>query len=1176
MTPARSVLAAPSSRTPRSPSCAAILSRSAVLLLGGLILCAATAGAQEFRGTILGRVTDPQGAAIPHVTVIVTNVDTSIGAEGLTQADGGYSVPFLNPGKYRVEVSLPGFKTFVQSGITVGVTQHATVDVRLSIGDVTETVDVRAEASLLDRASGGLGQTIDNTRVEAMPLNGRMIFMLNRLAGGVNWQVPTFGATGTSGLRPFDNTGGSAWSINGGQVSTNEFLLDGVPNSTRGRFNFGPPVDAVEEFKIQTNTYDAAYGRTGGGVVNMTLKSGSNTLRGQAWDFLKNEMFNANNTLNNSQGVAKPAYEANQYGITMTGPIVRNKTFFMGTFEGLRERVPFPNTTSVPTEAERRGDFTQSYTDQRTPLVIYDPLTTVCDAQGRCSRTAFPNNVIPGDRLNPIAQRILNLVYPLPTIPGQRTNNYLNPVNKAHYDYDSELGRVDHNFSDTSKLFVSLHHNHRDEFRSGNGLQGTYANQGEWPQTRINRGATVDWVKSIGTKSLLNVRGGFTWFSEDYQQSDAMTFDRGLLGFKNLPGQYLPVISLGSYTGVGVGSDGRRTSDQTTSLQANVTRTLARQTLKMGGEYRHVNALPVTSGDYNGSFSFTGGYTQRDPNTADTVSGNSVASFLLGYPSAGDFGGGNERREQWHYTALFFQDDVRVSRKLTVNLGLRWDYESPATEAQNRLIRGFAFDETNPLAIQIRNAAGLSECPGCANLRGGLMFAGVGRVPRGLFDPDRNNVQPRAGFAYSLSEKTVVRGGYGLYYSYRSQLGSQNGFFVTTPYVAGDLNGRVGVPELGVNTLANPFPNGPTPAPGSSQGLLTQVGRAISFDDPGNRLPHIHEYNLTVSREIARNLMVEMSYVGSQTRDLAVSRNINAISADDLAKGAAYLQANVPNPFAGLLAGTSRTGTTIQRQELLRPFPEFAAITENSISLGKAWYNSLQLIVQKRTSHGLTFTSSYTFSRTMERDEFLNDQDPAPHTEIADQDRPHIWQFSGVYDLPFGRGKRFGAAASPSVNHLIGGWQLNWNVNWQSGRPLGTPGGLDPIAGTSARLSNPTPDRWFNTCYADTAGAPQKCLAGETPVWRQRPSFTLRTNPLRFGDIRVPWKPTLDASVFKRIELPHKTTFELRIEAFNLTNAVIFAAPNTTFNSTNFGKITEPRGSVYFPRNVQIGLKLFF
>jgi Carboxypeptidase regulatory-like domain/TonB dependent receptor len=1167
------------------------MTRAASTLVVAILLielAPSSLAAQDFRGTIQGRVTDPQGAAIPHVTVLVTNEETGVASEALTESDGAYAAPFLLPGRYRVEAALPGFKKVVQSGITVGVGQRAPVDLTLALGEVSETVDVRAEASLLDRASGGLGQTIDVKRVEDMPLNGRMIFMLNRLAAGVNWQVPTFGATGTSGLRPFDNGGGSAWSMNGGQVSTNEFLLDGAPNSTRGRYNFGPPVDAVEEFRIQTNTYDAQYGRTGGGVVNMTLKSGTNTFRGQAWNFLKSDRLNSNDVLNRSQGQPKPPYQANQYGITVRGPIARSRTFYMGTFEGLRERVPFPQIASVPTEAERRGDFSRSYTDQVTPLVIYDPLTTTCNAAGQCTRTPFPNNVIPADRINPIASRLLSL-YPLPTLPGQRLNNFVNSVNKARYDYDSELARIDHNFSEASKMFVSIHHNRRDEFRSTNGFQGTVANQGQWPQTRINRGGTADWVRLIGTRTMLNLRGGYTWFTEDAEQRQAKELDRATLGFQNLPGTYLPRIGLDQYnapgsttTSIGVGSDGRGTSDQTASVQGNVTRDFARQRIKAGGEHRLIRATPKTSGDYNGYFNFTRGYTQRDPNAGDNSSGNSVASFLLGYPASGMFGGGNERNETWHYTALYAQDDFRMSPRLTLNLGLRWDYESGVVDAEDRLIRGFAFDRASPLAAQVRTTPGAAECPACSNLAGGLLFAGVDGVPRALFDRDRNNFQPRAGLAYSLNDKTVLRGGYGLYYAFRGQLGSQTGFFVTTPYIAGDINGRVGVPELGVNRFSNPFPNGALEPPGASQGLLTQVGRGISFDDPTFTLPHIHQYNATVSREITRNLMVEASYVGSRTRGLATmtlttdGKNINAISAEDLAKGAAYLQAQVPNPFAGLLPGTSRNGTTIQRQELLRPYPQFGDITRNAFGVGRSWYNSFQFIVQKRVSRGLTFTSSYTFSRTMEQDEFLNAQDTEPLAMIADQDRPHIWQFNGVYELPFGRGQPIGREMGSALNRLVGGWQFNWNFNWQSGRPLGMPGSLEPIPGTSAKLPDPTADRWFNTCYVDLSGALQKCQPGESPAWRQRPPFTLRTTPLRFDGIRVPWKPALDASLFKHVEVSRRVRLEIRLEAFNLTNTVIFASPNTTFNDANFGRIAEPRGSVYFPRNIQLGFKLSF
>src|SRR5262249_18446002 len=278
--------------------------------------------------------------------------------------------------------------------------------------------------------------------------------------------------------------------------------------------------------------------------------------------------------------------------------------------------------------------FSRSYTDQQTPLVIYDPLTTSCDAQGRCTRTPFPNNVIPADRINPIALKILNTIYPLPTLPDQRQNNFVNPINKARYDYDSELARIDHKFSDASKLFVSLHHNHRDEFRSTNGLQGTFAAQGQWPQTRINRGGTIDWVRSIGTRSLLNVRGGYTWFTEDVTQLEAQAFDRSTLGFGTLPGQFMPRIGVEQYGIVGVSSNGRGTADRTASVQANLVRTFARHTMKFGVDHRNIQARPVTTGQAEGSFAFSRAFTRRDPNNADNTSGNSIASFLLGYPAS--------------------------------------------------------------------------------------------------------------------------------------------------------------------------------------------------------------------------------------------------------------------------------------------------------------------------------------------------------------------------------------------------------------------------------------------------------------------------------------------------------------------------------------------------------------
>jgi hypothetical protein len=960
--------------------------------------------------------------------------------------------------------------------------------------------------------------------------------------------------------------------MNGGRPSSNEFLIDGAPASTRGRFNFSPPVDAVGEFRVQTNTYDAQYGRTGGGVVNMSLKTGTNELHGQVWEFMRRGEWDANATINKAVDPPRdrPYHSYNQWGGTVTGPIVKSRTFFAATYEGLRERVPFPLQTSVPTSAERRGDFSRGYADQPTPLVIYDPLTTRVE-NGRLVRDPFPGNVIPASRINPIALQILAL-YPMPTDADKRLDNFVNPENLGRYDYHSEVLRVDHQINPRSKAFLTLYHNLRHEYRSNNALQGSMANQGQWPQTRHNVGGTLDGVRTLGAGSVINVRLGFTRFTESFYQSDVHAFDRSQLGFGNLPGKLLPRIDLEQYPGLGVGSEGKGTVDNTASVQANFTKAFPRHTLKLGAEYRNIRSNPSTTGNANGLFGFTRAFTRGDPNNADRVSGNSIASFLLGYPASGNVGAARSQALEWHYPVLFVQDDVRLTRRLTLNLGLRWDYESPVTERYDRMVRGFAFDQTSPLAASAKDAAGAAECPACADLKGGLRFAGVGGVSRGLFKPDWNNVQPRAGFAFAIDSKTVLRGGYGLYFLSTGQLGIQTGFFIDTPYFASDVSGRVGQPELGLNTFSSPFPRGLAVAPGADAGLLTQAGRDISFDDPDRVIPSIQQWNLGAQRRLGTDLVVEVAYAGSYSKQLPLAKNINAVPAEAFAVGATVLQRQVANPFAGLLPDTGRNAATLQRQELLRPYPQFANVTENSLSVGKTWFKSLQVRVEKRFSKGLQFLSAYTLSRGEQENDFLNSQDAQPVHELTSRDRTHRWVLSGRYELPFGRGRRFANAARGLVQQLVGGWQVQWIYTMQSGLPLGAPD-LIPLA--SAKLDHPTRERWLNTCYLDRTGTTQRCLADETPVWQQRQAFTLRVMPNRFSDIRVPQKAyQMDASFFKEFRL-RKARLQYRLEAFNLFNSAFWYAPVTDFTSVNFGRITN-QGSRNFPRQIQMSLKTYF
>ncbi len=1156
--------------------CIPLICRTAVAFL-----LVSIAGAQEYRGTILGRVTDASGSAVAGAKVTAINEATNAASTATSASDGAYLAPFLIPGKYRLEVEAAGFRKYVQSGITLSVNAQVNVAAPLQVGAIAESITVTADAPLLETATATMGQVIDRQKVEAMPLNGRMIFVLNRLSQGVIWQTPTFGATGTSGLRPFDNLGGSAWSMNGGRLTTNEFLLDGAPNSTRGRYNFAPPVDAVEEFKVQTNSFDAQYGRTGGGVVNMTLKSGTNRVHGQLWNFTKYGAWNANNSLNVARGQRKPPHQYNQYGATVGGPAYlpkiyngTDRTFWMFTWEGLRERVPFPQTTSVPTAAERAGDFSQVYRDGG-PFAIFDPLTTRSEGV-RLVRDEFPNSRIPAGRMNPIAQRYLSAVYPLPNVANQRQSNFTNTVNKGIYNYNAEVARLDHVINANNKVFGTFYRNHRDEFRSNNGLQGTVANQGQWPQTRNNHGVTLDWVSTLSPTALLNLRAGFTRFLETNFQTDVQQFDAATLGFARPPGPDMPRVDLEQYTGVGVGSQGVNTADNTGSLQANYTRTFSRHTLKYGGEYRNIRSNPRTTGNASGFFNFTRAYTRRDPNSQDATSGNSVASFLLGYPNNADIGAGQSRAMQWNYWAFFVQDDLRLTPRLTINLGLRWDYEGPPTERFNRLLRGFAFDQASPLAAQVRNAPGAANCPACANLKGGLLFAGEGGQPRGLFDPDHNNFQPRIGFAYRLGGKTVLRGGYGLYYAPTTQFGPQTGFFVSTPYIAGDLQGRPGIPEIGVNTFQNPFPGGRLAPPGSSLGLLTEVGRGPDFDDPRRVVPYVYQVNFSIQRQVTPNFLLDAAFVASRSRKLAVGKSYNFVPREEFLRGAAYRQQVVDNPFAGLLPGTGINGRTVQRQQLLLPFPQFTGADRNAQSIGQSSFHSFQLRAEKRLSNGLTFISSYMLSKNIEKNNFLTAQDSEMVRQLTDFDRTHVWVFSGVAALPFGRGHKLGGSAPGWLNHLIGGWQYTWIANVGTNRPQDAPGGLEPLA--SPVLKNQSYDLWFNNCYVNLNGtlSPQCAANNLTPAWRVRSPDELRTTPNRFSNIRRPIKPVFDMSLNKAIHFSERTYLEFRFETFNTFNSVIFDQPNTDFANANFGRIPQPRAPVYFPRNIQMGLKLYF
>jgi hypothetical protein len=1241
----------------------------ALALVGFILASALSAFPQDFRATLTGHVSDPNGAAVTGAIVTVTNLQTNEEKTATTSDEGNYTVPFLQPGKYSVSVEAQGFNKAVSNNVELHTADKATMDVTLELGQVTTTVNVDAEAPLLEPDTASRGQTVENMRINELPLNGRNPIMLAQLSPGVQFNGnPQF-------TRPFDNGDNANFSVNGGLNRHNEFLLDGAPNnavtdvnggrtSSSNNIAFIPTPDATEEFKVQTSTYDAQYGRTGGGVINVTIKPGGRDFHGTVYDFMRRYQWDANSFGNNAQGtiatgvlagqeraprfardpvtnVNLGGHHLDQYGFLISGPLLiprfgeggnwrvngRERTFFLVNFENYSEDSPGPGFSDVPTLLERRGDFSQS------GVTIYDPLTTRLDpVTGKFTRDPFPGNIIPAvgtvpgcgvtrSCINPVGQAIVN-GFSLPNTTGSdafgRFNNFINTPGLGTDNYHSLITRIDHQVNDKMHLFFRYVHSRRDQIAfGGNGRVGLGIDAQD-PLVRVNNAAVLDSVYAISANTVLNVRVSYNRFLQAAFRKRSQPFDATSLGFPasfeaQRPTPIVPRIAFGGDIS-GIREFGSRNPNSnitnTWSIPANITHITGNHTLRFGGEYRNLQAHQL-GGSFvfgGGFFCFTREFTSQDPqNPGVAGQGSAIAALLLGYPSSGgcnDNGTSgtsvnnvSQLSFKWGYYAAYIQDDFKVTPNLTINAGLRYDYESPPVEYHNRQNRGFALGTASPLAAAVRTAAtaaGLTaaDCPSCGNVTGGLLFAGVGGLPEEAFSKDRNNFQPRIGIAYKLNEKTVLRGGYGIYYFPQAEYGGSAGFNVVTPFAATVGGGASAfIPAF---TLSNPYPNGLLAPVGSSQGLLTQTGTGITFVNPDHDIPYIHQYSFGVQRELPWRIKLDVSYVGSRTRGILSGdqqsgggRNLNVLSPAQLAQcraNNAFCTASVANPFAGLIpANATLNAANIQRQTLLLPFPQFTGVTVVGENVGKLWYDSAQASLEKRLSAGLILVASYTFSKTLGALNFLNNQDAAPTKAVVDFDSTHVLVLSGVYQLPFGNGKKFFTNAGTVANLLLGGWEYNWIANFRSGRPINLPTNVDLIGDPT--LDNSSFDKFFNTCVRQLNGTSQQPNAAHTafepctnPVWALRPANTLANTTFRLANLREPWAPIFDMSLNKTFQIYEDVKIQFRAEAFNAFNTPLFGAPNTDPNSTNFGRLI-PQNSVRNGNNfrtVQFGLKFYF
>jgi len=1138
--------------------------------------------AQTPTGTLQGIVSDQSGALVSGAKVTITNASTNETKELTTDSAGHYVAPFLTPGTYRIQTEAKGFNSARVDNIKIDISQTRSIDIALRVGAVSEQVEVQAAATPLDTDTATLGTVISQKRVIDLPLNGRNPFSLASLVPGVN----------NVGNASTPHIGGSRNAVNEEQLDgmTNILPENNVGNNVSA---YTPIVDSVQEFSVQTNALSAEYGRFGGGVINLVTKSGTNEWHGGLFEFSRNSVLNANNFFANRAGQSKPNSNERQYGGTLGGPIIvpklyngHNRSFFFFGFQGDNASSAAIATDTVPTAAIRNGDFSALRT------TIYDPLTVHFDsASGNYVRNAFPGNMIPSTRFDPVAVKALTY-FPPPNAgaPGALTNNYVAVGSSAGntYQWDS---RIDHNFTDNWHTFFRLSHSWSSSTplfdygtiasRTGSG----FVTGGAWS-------ASWDHTITLGPTMVLDVRYGFAR-SYVTDKPFGAGFDLTSLGLPQslqaLASQRVAEFPQFSFSnGAQLGNNGYVALIENPlahDVTASLTKILAHHTIKVGGEWRKLIINFSQYGYPSGQFNFDQSWTQQVLSKANGT-GNPYASFLLGLPSGGQVTEEPTAADASAYGALYLQDDWKVTQKLTLNLGLRWDVDIPRTERYNRLSY---WDPTLPSPIQ--GLVPANACLYCANLMGQMVFVGTSASKYGRHQGPTQwkDFGPRFGFAYSPTNKMVVRGGFGISYapSALQAAGTTGapgvqGFGTTTSVQSSFDNQRT------INaTLSNPFPQGFNLPLGAAGGPGTNLGLGIgeSFFN-SYRNPYSLQWNVNIQHRLPGQMTIEVGYLANRGVFLVNGETSQPYSQVNpiYASLGNQLLTQVKNPFYGIITtpGSPLSQPTISYNYLLRPFPQYNGVSSFRKPTADSFYQGVTVRLDKRFSNGVTFLVSYTGGKGVDNSAAAVGYLGPISGTYADQYNGHLeWAVSPqdisrslvasfVYELPFGKGKRLLNSTPRVANLLISGWQFNGILTFQTGTPivmgaalnqtsLFTQGQRPDNTGQSAKLSNPTISEWFNTS-----------------VFLQPPPFTIGNTSRTLPDVRNPGESNADLSLFKNnyFGKESRCNLQFRIEAFNSLNHTQFGGPNTSPQAGSaFGTIS----STAIPsRIVQLAVKFNF
>jgi hypothetical protein len=1159
------------------------------LSAGAVFLCflPGILSAQSYTASVRGVVTDTSQAAVPDAKVTITDVSRNITRSATTDTSGRYVVTALPPGDYELAVEAAGFNKYVQPPFVLQVQQQATLDVQLSVGAISTTVQVESSAPLINITSATLGQVVENKYIQSLPLAGRTPLSLVAL---------------TPGLTPSNlNPGGQSntnFVAGGVRNSTSDVLLDGMSvtnveqNSGITNLEYQPSVDVVQEFKVQTNFFSAEFGNTGGAIINVITKSGTNELHGNIYEFHRNAALNANDWFANRAGREKPDFKRNVFGGTIGGPVRipgiydgRNRTFFFYDYEGTRQTTATTRNVTVPTLKERAGDFSDTRAANGQLITIYNPLDTYKNASGATLRQPFPGNIVPPAMQSKIAQKLLSY-YPEPTSDGllfTHVNNWFGQGVNQNESNQMDI-KLDHNFSDKQR-FTS-----RYSVNWGASIPATFwgiaDNFSNGDSNSRTQNFVFDFTRAHSPTTILTLRYGLL------RQSTRTTpksfgFDQTSLG---LPSLYLtsgvtmfPTFTSEGYQEIGqVGYGLIARGDDVNSFTGSVTKIVAGHNLKAGAEARLMRLNYLQPGYPQGHLSFNRAVTNQNPNSSSSQQGNSIASMLIGWGSGGDYHIDPPSASASQYYGFYLQDDWKITRRLTLNLGLRYDFDVPRTERYNRY-SWFDFDAPSPLAGKV---------PGYPDLRGQFKFADDDT--RSPVAADYNNVQPRFGFAYELTPKTAIRGGYGIYYTLsRGTIKGHTGSgFQTNSPVEFSRDGNV----TRYASLDNPYPNGLTMPPGNSLGDATFLGLGIGTESRANQNPQYQQWNFSIQRELPGNSVVQANYTGGKGTHLYFGggvTNRNRLDPSLWSLGRTRLNELVDNPFYGIITNPQSrlSAPTVTLNTLLRPYPQYAGgVSGSALNIANSIYHAVQFQFEKRFSKGLAMMAHYTISKLIDDSSFSdgnvgwlggvtdvqNPFDLRQERAVSAMDVPQRFVLTVSYQLPFGRGKSFGSNWSRPVDWVLGGWEVNTLMTFSSGFPLNSGSQF-----REAPLQSPV--LWEGVQRPNLIGDPRmpgsvkdrlNNYLNEAAFSRPAPD-TFGSMPRTLPNYRSPGIRNADAAIFKNINLTERKSLQFRLEAFNVTNTATFATPHMTYGATNFGVIdryANGRG----PRELQVAVKFYF